>query len=73
MLWVAPLLVIAAGAAWLAATLRTTAAATVELRDECAQLEELRTALADLQVEADGTRATLDRIRSRPDRTSSDQ
>ena len=57
----------------IAATLRKTAEATIELRDECAQLEELRSALVDLRHEADITRATIDRIRSRPDRSRVDR
>lgn len=73
MLWVASLLFVAAGAVLISATLRKSAAATIELRDECAQLEELRTALVDLRLEADVTRATIDRIRSRPDRIRIDR
>ena len=73
MLWIVPLLFLAAGAAWISAVLRRTAEATIGLRDECAQLEELRSALVDLRHEADITRATIDRIRSRPDRISVDR
>jgi hypothetical protein len=59
------LLFLAAGAALLAATVRKSAEATIDLRDECAQLEELRSALTDLRHEADLTRATIDGLRSR--------
>ena len=67
-LWVASLVVLAGGAVFISATLRKTAQATLDLRDECAQLEQLRSALADLRHEADITRASMDRIRSRPER-----
>jgi len=53
---------------FISATLRKTAQATVDLRDECAQLEELRSALAELRHDADVTRTNLDRIRTRSDR-----
>jgi type II secretory pathway component PulJ len=68
-IWVASLLILAAGTVLISATLRKSAQATMELRDECAQLEELRSALADLRHEADITRASVDRIRSRPGRS----
>jgi cytochrome c-type biogenesis protein CcmH/NrfF len=68
-LWVVPLIVLAAGAVLVGATLRRSTEATVGLRNECAQLEELRSALVDLRREADSTRAAVDRIRSRPERT----
>jgi hypothetical protein len=67
------LLLVAAGAVLIAVSLRRTAEATIGLRDECAQLEELRLALVDLRLEADITRASIDRIRSRPDRIQVDQ
>ena len=73
MLWVASLLFLAAGAVLITAALRKTTEATIELRDECTQLEELRSALVDLRREADITRATIDRIRSRPDRSRVDR
>jgi hypothetical protein len=72
-LWIASLLFLAAGAVLISATLRKTAGATIDLRDECSQLDELRSALVDLRQEADITRATIDRIRSRPDRSRVDQ
>ena len=72
-LWIASLLFLAAGAVLIAATLRKSAEATIDLRDECAQLDELRSALIDLQHEADITRATIDRIRSRSDRPRVDR
>ena len=71
-LWVAPLLFLAAGAVLISATLRTSAQASIDLRDECARLEELRSALLALRHEADSTRATIDRIRSRSDRSPVD-
>jgi cytochrome c-type biogenesis protein CcmH/NrfF len=64
-LWIAPLLVLAAGAVIISARLRTTAQATIELQQECARLEELRMALDEVRHEADLTRAGIDRIRHR--------
>ena len=72
-LWIASLLFLAAGAVLISATLRKSAEATIDLRDECAQLDELRSALTALQHEADITRATIDRIRSRSDRPRVDR
>ncbi|MDQ1424478.1 MAG: hypothetical protein QOD72_1976 [Acidimicrobiaceae bacterium] len=72
-LWVASLLFLAAGAVLVTATLRKTAEATIGLRDECAQLDELRSALVDLRQEADGTRAAIERIRSRSGRSPVDR
>ena len=72
-LWIASLLFLAAGAVLISATLRKSAEATIDLRNECAQLDELRSALTDLQHEADITRATIDRIRSRSDRPRVDR
>jgi hypothetical protein len=66
-------LFLAAGAVLITATVRKTAEATIDLRDESVQLEELRSALIDLRQEADITRATIDRIRSRPDRSRVDR
>jgi uncharacterized protein (DUF3084 family) len=66
-LWIASLVIIAAGAVLISATLRKTAEATIDLRDECAQLDQLRSALAELRQEADVARASIDRIRSRPE------
>jgi uncharacterized protein (DUF3084 family) len=63
-LWVVPLLFLAAGEVLIATSLRTSAQAAVQLRDECAQLEQLRAALVDLRHEADTARAAIDRIRS---------
>jgi cytochrome c-type biogenesis protein CcmH/NrfF len=68
-LWIVPLLVLAAGAVLVAATLRKSTEATIGLRDECAQLAELRSAVDELRREAEDTRAAVDRIRSRPERT----
>jgi hypothetical protein len=72
-LWIACLLFVAAGTVLISATLRKTAEATIDLRDECAQLDDLRSALVDLRAEADITRATIDRIRSRPERSPVDR
>jgi type II secretory pathway component PulJ len=71
-IWVASLLFLAAGAVLTTATLRKTAQATVDLRDECLQLDELRSALVELRQEADLTRAGIERIRSRSGRSSVD-
>jgi cytochrome c-type biogenesis protein CcmH/NrfF len=71
--WVVPLLFLAAGAVLIAATLRKSAEATLRLRDECAELEQLRSALVELGQEADTARATIDRIRSRPERSRVDR
>ena len=68
-LWILPLVVLAAGAVLISAKLRTTAEATVALQQECARIDEVRSALADVRGEADVTRATLDRIRFRSDRS----
>jgi hypothetical protein len=67
------LVVLAGGAVFISATLRKTAQATVDLRDECARLEELRSALAELRHEADITRTSMDRIRTRSDRPPTDR
>jgi hypothetical protein len=69
---VVSLLFLAGGAVLITATLRKTTEATIGLRDECAQLEELRSALVDLRDEADSTRAAIERIRSR-DRSGVDR
>jgi hypothetical protein len=58
------LLFLAAGAVLISATLHRTAEATIDLREECARLDELRSALEELRNEADVTRATIDGIRS---------
>lgn len=67
-LWVVPLVVLAAGAVLISARLRTTAEATIALQQECARLDEVRAGLADVRQQADGTRDALDRIRFRSDR-----
>jgi hypothetical protein len=64
-LWVVPLVVLAAGAVLISAKLRTTAQATVELQQACARLEQLRMALDEVRHEADATRAGIERIRHR--------
>jgi hypothetical protein len=70
---VVSLLFVAAGAVLITAALRKSTEATIGLRDECAQLEELRSALEDLRHEADITRAAIDRIRSGSDRSGVDR
>jgi hypothetical protein len=70
---VASLLFLAAGAVLITATLRKTAQATIDLRDECVQLDALRSALVDLRHEADVTRASIERVRSRSNRSSVDR
>jgi hypothetical protein len=68
-IWVASLLFLAAGTVLITATLRKTARATIELRDECALLGELRSELAGLRHDADAARAGIERVRSRPRRS----
>jgi hypothetical protein len=72
-IWVVSLLFLAAGAVLITATLRKTAQATIDLRDECVQLDELRSALVDLRQEADATRASIERVRSRSSRSPADR
>jgi hypothetical protein len=64
-LWIASVLVVVAAVVLIAATLRGTAQATTELRDEAMRLGELRSALENLQVEAGVTRQAIDGIRAR--------
>jgi hypothetical protein len=64
-LWIIPLLFVAAGAAFLGVAVRRMAEATVSLRQECDRLEELRVALVDLQTEVGDTRAMLEDVGSR--------
>ena len=73
MLWILPLAFFAVGALAVTSALRKSAAAAVELRDECARLEEIRLALADLHAEADATRVALERVRTRGSRASADR
>ncbi|MEY2433851.1 MAG: hypothetical protein QOC92_3576 [Acidimicrobiaceae bacterium] len=72
-LWVVSLLFLAAGAVLITLTLRKSAEATIDLRDECAQLDELRSTLVDLRHEADATRASIERLRSRASRSPADR
>ena len=72
-LWILPLLFVAAGALFVTRALRTSADATMALRDECARLEELRAALDALRQEADGTRAAMEQIRGRSNRSPADR
>jgi len=72
-LWILPLAFFAIGALALTSALRKSAAAAVELRDECARLEEIRLALTDLRKDADSTRAAIDRVRSRGSRAAADR
>ena len=72
-LWVLPLIFLAAGAVLMMVALRKSSEVAIELRDECARLEELRTALVDLRADAEDTRNSVDRIRSRGFRRPVDQ
>jgi len=72
-LWILPLAFFAVGAVVIAAALRKSAAAAVELREECARLEEVRLALVDLRTDADSTRAAIERVRSRGRLTAPDR
>jgi hypothetical protein len=68
-LWIASVLFVAAAVVLIAAMMRGTAQATIDLRDEAKGFDELRTALVDLRAEADVTRETIDRIRARTRRS----
>ena len=72
-LWFLPLAFFAVGALVVTSALRKSAAAAVELRDECARLEEIRLAVTDLRRDADATRAAIDRVRSRGSRAAADR
>ena len=71
-LWVVPLVVLTVGTVLVVVTLRTTTDAAVELRDECAQLDELRAALVALRHDADLTRGAVDQVRARARRRPPD-
>ena len=64
-LWVIPLLCLTAGTVLVTVALRQSTGTAVALRDECARLGELRTALVDLRQDADEARRGIERIRSR--------
>ena len=72
-LWILPLAFFAVGALVVASALRRSAAAAVELREECARLEEVRLALVELRSDADGTRAAIERVRARGKLTAPDR
>ena len=72
-LWVVPLLVFSGGTILIAAQLRKTTVEMDALRDECLRLAELNDALGDLRETADGTRASLDGIRSRGRRRAAER
>jgi hypothetical protein len=72
-LWVVPLFVLTAGAVLTAATLRKSTLEATALRDECAQLSELRSALLELRLEADTTRSAFVDMRSRSGRSAPDR
>ena len=72
-LWVIPLLCLTVGAVLVTSALRQTTRAAVALRDECAQLGHLRTALVDLREDADEARAAVARLRSRDSRDRVDR
>ena len=72
-LWVIPLLCLTVGAVMVTAALRQSTRAAIALRDECAQLGALRTALVELRMDADEVRGSVDRIRSRSIRNRLDR
>lgn len=64
-LWVVPLLCLTVGTVLVTVALRESARTAVALRDECAQLGELRTALVDLRADADDVGAQMRQLRTR--------
>lgn len=64
-LWVVPLLCLTVGTVLVTLALRESTRVAEALRDECAQLGQLRTALVDLRWDAGETRSHLDAIRGR--------
>ena len=67
-LWVVPLLCLTVGAVLVTAALRQSTRTAVDLRDECARLGELRTALVVLRQEADVARVRIDGLGRRGSR-----
>ena len=68
-----PLLVLTVGALLVTSTLRATTAEAIELRDECARLDELRTELAALRGDGNDALAALDGLRARTRRPPPDR
>ncbi len=66
-LWILPLVIVAAGVAGVAYAAASAAAAGYDLRNECARLDSLRIALVELRTEAAVTRGALDQLRGRSD------
>lgn len=64
-LWVVPILCLTVGTVLVTLALRESTRVAVALRDECAQLGQLRTALVDLRGDTDETRSHLHDIRAR--------
>ena len=65
-LWVLPVVVIAAGLVAVFVATREAATAAVELRAGFAELLDVRTALVALAEEAGAARNEVDRLRTRP-------
>jgi hypothetical protein len=72
-LWVIPLLCLTAGAVLVTAALRQSTRTAVDLRDECARLGELRTALVDLRQDADRARSHVEGLGRRGSRNPVDR
>ena len=72
-LWVVPLLCLTVGAVLVTVALRQSTRTAVDLRDECARLGELRTALVDLRSEADRARGHVEGFRRRASRDPADR
>lgn len=68
-LWILPLLCLTIGAVLVALAMRETTASAAALRDECAHLADLRTALVDLRTQSEVARAHVDEMRHRSSRT----
>ena len=72
-LWVLPLLCLTVGVVLVTLAMRESTRTAVALRDECARLGELRTALVDLRAEGDVARANLEHLRHRGSRARFDR
>ena len=67
------MLCLTVGAVLVTAAMRQSTRTAIELRDECARLGELRTALVDLRSEADRARSQVDGFRHRASRDPADR
>ena len=67
------MLCLTVGAVLVTAAMRQSTRSAIELRDECARLGELRTALVDLRSEADRARRQVDGFRHRGSRDPLDR